>query len=136
MSGKNVCIRVNEDDWIEFKNIAESLGMSRNEIINLFISSIVRGYTKIQQQSNIMNININLVPISNNTLNVAYHMTREMKNSLIIDEIAKHVEQAEKMAESGRQIPYVIKDKVRKLVNKATLIPPELFERARRVILT
>lgn len=136
MAGKIVCIRVDEEEWKKFKKNAQKLGFSRNELLKLFISSINRGETQIQKQPNITNVNINLVPITNTNLNIAYQQTKVMKNQLILDEIKKRVTLAEKMVSEGREIPYMCKEGLKKLVNQALFIPPDLFERVRQIVLT
>lgn len=142
MAGKIVCIRVNKDDWDAFKEVAEQIGISRNALINMFIRSIITGKSHIEQRANIMNVNINLVPISNtiNDVSILVNQTKAMKNELILDEIRDTISKAMNSVENpynrNRGIPICYKEKLKKLIDKASYIPPELFEQARKIILT
>lgn len=139
MSNKTVSIRVNSAEWEAFKEIADISGMSRNSLINLFIHSVVIGKTQIEQKSNIMNINVNLIPISNSNTNVLLSQTKVMKNELILDEIKATIKRAYEASKSeynrNKGVPLHFRERLRKLIEKASYIPPELFEEAKKIII-
>jgi len=132
MAGQIVCIRLDRAKWEAFKEVANSLGFSRNELIRLFIDSILMGKTQIEQKNNITNVNINLVPINN----VMINQTKMQKNRLVVKEIEKTIEQAYECLNRNGSIPYGIKDKLKKLINKASYIPQDLYEQAEKIIFT
>jgi len=136
MTEKSVCIRINEEDWESFKEIAERIGFSRNALIRIFIRSVITGKTQIEQKTNILNVNINIVPINNSNTAFLINQTKALKNKLVLEEMEKSIKQAKEIADSGRAIPYGLKDYIRKLLDKASFIPPELFDEARKIILT
>jgi len=135
-TSKLVTIRVNSDEWDRMKEIAYSMGFTRNGLINMFIKSIIVGEAKIERKDNITYVDINLVPITNQNINVNASQTKIMKNQLIIDEIKREIASIYDTPiykEKGK-IPYQMRERLKKLLLKAQEIPPELFEEARKLL--
>lgn len=140
MAGRTVCIRVNSLEWESLKEVANTCGMSRNSLINLFIHSVVIGKTQIEQKNNIMNVNVNLIPINNSNTSVLINQTKSMKNELILEEIRRMINVAYNAINSkynrNGTVPFEVKDRLKKLINKASFLPQDLFEEAKKIILT
>ena len=132
----NVCIRIDEDDWEKFNDIAERIGFSRNFMIASFIKAVVSNSKQVNLSTNNVNFNVAIAMPINQTNVMIKNNAKALKNELILDELRVKIQRANEFVNCGQNIPYGIKEQIKKLINKASFIPPELFEEARKIIIT
>jgi antitoxin component of RelBE/YafQ-DinJ toxin-antitoxin module len=133
MARKIVAIRMDEKVWEKFAEFAERIGVSRNFLLETFVKALISNEGQISVTTS--NINMNLVMPIQQTNIMLKNETKAMKNELILDEIREQIKWAMETAGTGGKIPYGIKDRIKKLIEKASYIPPDLFEQARKIIL-
>jgi antitoxin component of RelBE/YafQ-DinJ toxin-antitoxin module len=134
MARKNVTIRMDDKVWEKFAEFTERIGVSRNFLLETFVKALISNSGQISVATS--NINMNLVVPIQQTNVMLKNDTKAMKNELILDEIREQIKWAMNISDTGGKIPYGIKNRIRKLVEKANYIPPDLFEQARKIILT
>ena len=133
MAKKIVAIRMDEKEWEKFAEFAERIGVSRNFLLATFVKALISNEGQISVATS--NVNINLVMPIQQTNIMLKNETKAMKNELILDEIREQIKWAMETADTGGKIPYGVKNRIKKLVEKASYIPPDLFEQARKIIL-
>jgi len=129
------CVRVNSFLWKKFKKLAESIGFSRNQLLNLLIESFCN-HTVIKPMEKYLNINmnVNLVPVKVVQQTLINKPTK-IKDWIIMKEMEKWIELGEEQLEKEGRVYPGVKRKILSLLPKLSHLDSNLHKRIKKLFM-
>lgn len=119
-------LRIDKEKWLSFRRKVEKLGYSANTAMNLLIDSFLLGKMTVEGKTISFNIQQNIQPIQNKTLNLD---VKEYINQTLLDKYMKLMEAAKNQKQQFGHY----KEKAFRVAQKIKNPKPETFEKIRKL---